>query len=325
MKALLENLESKFDFKSIPLVDIIIRAGVDLEKQGKLYRACCPFHQEKTPSFTVYPDTDRWKCFGNCNEPSSGDSIDFLRKRYGFSFKQAVEWIETNFSFGTFNRKILVVEKPKPKPVPPNFVIYWHAMLGHHREYFHSRGFKDDFIDRELWGWNGSRYTLPVWEGEPGNSTCIGVRCRRWEEGPETTPKYIGLTDMNPPTIWGRWYCRNSKTILAFAGELDAARAIQDELPAFSLVNGMRALEQLPYDWPTWFPNSTYLIGIFDKKEEVLGSRLCHQWNMVKGSLLGRTAHWDFGNAKDYCEFRKTNSVEDFQSLLRKQELEWIY
>ena len=50
--------------------------------------ACCPIHGEKTPSFTIYLDSNTWHCFG-CGE--SGDSIAFIMKLKGCDFNEALE------------------------------------------------------------------------------------------------------------------------------------------------------------------------------------------------------------------------------------------
>ena len=63
---------------------------VPLKKSGKDYKACCPFHDEKTPSFYVVPAKGFYKCFG-CGE--SGDVFAFLMKRLGLSFVDAVKHV----------------------------------------------------------------------------------------------------------------------------------------------------------------------------------------------------------------------------------------
>lgn len=71
-----------------PLVDLF-NSYVPLKKQGKVYVCCCPFHVEKTPSCTVYPEGNaHFYCFG-CNE--SGDVISFLMKIENLSYLDAVQ------------------------------------------------------------------------------------------------------------------------------------------------------------------------------------------------------------------------------------------
>lgn len=66
----------------------LIDARVPLRKKGGNYLACCPFHQEKTPSFTVSPSKQFYHCFG-CG--ASGNAIGFLMEYDRFSFVEAVE------------------------------------------------------------------------------------------------------------------------------------------------------------------------------------------------------------------------------------------
>lgn len=71
-------------------VDIVQVIGehVPLKKAGRIYKALCPFHTEKTPSFTVDPDRRTYKCFG-CSE--FGDVFTFLEKREGLTSAEALE------------------------------------------------------------------------------------------------------------------------------------------------------------------------------------------------------------------------------------------
>ena len=68
----------------------IVGEHVALKRAGKEYKARCPFHNEKTPSFYVVPAKGFYKCFG-CGE--SGDAFTFLMKRQGLTFQEAVRVI----------------------------------------------------------------------------------------------------------------------------------------------------------------------------------------------------------------------------------------
>ena len=71
------------------IVDII-NEFLPLKKAGKEYKARCPFHDEKTPSFCVVPEKGFYKCFG-CGE--SGDVFGFLMKKNGLDFVEAVRFV----------------------------------------------------------------------------------------------------------------------------------------------------------------------------------------------------------------------------------------
>ena len=66
----------------------IINKRLPLKKAGKDYKACCPFHNEKTPSFSISVDKQIFHCFG-CGE--SGGVIEFVKKFDRLDFIEAVE------------------------------------------------------------------------------------------------------------------------------------------------------------------------------------------------------------------------------------------
>lgn len=68
----------------------VIGEQVQLKRAGREFRALCPFHQEKTPSFYVVPAKNFYKCFG-CGE--AGDVFSFVMKRQGLTFQEAVKQI----------------------------------------------------------------------------------------------------------------------------------------------------------------------------------------------------------------------------------------
>lgn len=76
--------------KSARSIDDVIGDCIELKKNGNEYEACCPFHEEKTPSFRVVPDKDFYYCFG-CG--ANGDAINFVMDYSGASFKEACEVI----------------------------------------------------------------------------------------------------------------------------------------------------------------------------------------------------------------------------------------
>jgi len=73
----------------------LVEARTRLRKVGGRYTGLCPFHQEKTPSFSVSPDRGFYHCFG-CGV--SGDSISFVQAIEGLDFVGAIEWLADRFS-----------------------------------------------------------------------------------------------------------------------------------------------------------------------------------------------------------------------------------
>jgi DNA primase len=75
------------------IVDLV-EARTRLRKVGARYTGLCPFHQEKTPSFSVSPDRGTYYCFG-CH--AGGDSISFVRETESLDFVGAIEWLADRF------------------------------------------------------------------------------------------------------------------------------------------------------------------------------------------------------------------------------------
>jgi DNA primase len=74
--------------QKIDIVDFI-GSYVQLKKAGHNFKGLCPFHNEKTPSFIVFPDQGTWHCFGACG--TGGDIFTFLMRRENIDFGQALE------------------------------------------------------------------------------------------------------------------------------------------------------------------------------------------------------------------------------------------
>ena len=73
----------------------IIGGVVKLKKRGANYLGLCPFHNEKTPSFTVSPAKEIYKCFG-CGR--SGNTISFLMEHEKFSYVEALRWLANRYN-----------------------------------------------------------------------------------------------------------------------------------------------------------------------------------------------------------------------------------
>ena len=97
-------------------VDIVglINKRVALKKAGKDFKACCPFHEEKTPSFTVVPNKQIYHCFG-CGE--SGGIIDFIMKYDHLAFVEAIETVAGESG-------VSVIYDQTAKPVDKRFERY---------------------------------------------------------------------------------------------------------------------------------------------------------------------------------------------------------
>jgi len=135
------------------IVEVISECGVPLKPAGKDYKARCPFHDEKTPSFSVSPQKQIFYCFG-CQ--TGGNVISFIQKYEGKSFIEAVEWLAGRLGIALANQdpKTKQVNRQRHELQDLNrFAIeYFHKQLltpsigGRALAYLKNRGVKDKTI-----------------------------------------------------------------------------------------------------------------------------------------------------------------------------------
>ena len=78
------------DIKNKISVLDLVSEHADLKRQGRLYKALCPFHNENTPSFIVDAEKNIWRCFGACSV--GGDIFSFLMKKENISFVDSLKY-----------------------------------------------------------------------------------------------------------------------------------------------------------------------------------------------------------------------------------------
>ena len=137
----------------LSLVDVISRR-VPLVKKGQNYWGCCPFHNEKTPSFAVNEDKGFYHCFG-CGE--HGDIISFVMKSENVDFKEAIKELAdmAGVKMPEFKQKTpqqIEAEENYVKITDKSAEIYQNLLYGESGknalEYIKNRGFSDEMIKK---------------------------------------------------------------------------------------------------------------------------------------------------------------------------------
>jgi len=154
-------------------IDIIDVVGefVKLKKRGTNYIGNCPFHNEKTPSFTVSPAKEIYKCFG-CGK--SGNTITFVMEHEKYSYVEALKWLAARYNIEVEETETSPEQKQLAQTADSLYIInnfaqkffteqLFHTEEGNHiaLSYLKERGFRNDVLEKFQVGYNpDSRDTL---------------------------------------------------------------------------------------------------------------------------------------------------------------------
>ena len=136
----------------------VVREFVSLKKRGVNYIGLCPFHNEKTPSFTVSPSKGIYKCFG-CGK--GGNAVNFIMEHEQMTYVEALKYLAKKYNIEV-EEKELSVEELKQRTERDSLMVvtawaqgYLTDNLQKHSEgksiglsYFRERGFRDDIIEK---------------------------------------------------------------------------------------------------------------------------------------------------------------------------------
>ncbi len=156
----LELIKSKIDIVSF------LSEFIQLKKAGRNFKALCPFHSEKTPSFVVSPERQSWHCFGACN--IGGDIFDFLIKWENIEFVEALKLLAKKAGVTLSSYQPTEGLKIKERLYEINHLAseYYHYILKNHSlgkkalDYLKDRGINDKIMDTFSLG-----YAPNSWDG----------------------------------------------------------------------------------------------------------------------------------------------------------------
>src|ERR1044071_916041 len=147
----------------IDIIDII-GGFVKLKKRGANYLGLCPFHNEKTPSLTVSPTKEIYKCFG-CGK--SGNTISFVMEHEKYSYVDALKWLANRYGIEVEETFASDEQRQQLQVADSLFIIngfaqqFFSRMLFETDEgrdiglaYFKERGFREEIIRKFQLGYS---------------------------------------------------------------------------------------------------------------------------------------------------------------------------
>lgn len=148
------------------IVDVVSEF-VSLRKSGTSYKGLCPFHDDRTPSFSVSPARGVYKCF-SCGK--AGNAVRFIMDHEQMSYVDALKWLARKYNIEVKERELTSEEREQENERESIFIVnewaaeYFHDILLNHIDgkaiglaYFRSRGIRDDIIQKFRLGFSLSQ------------------------------------------------------------------------------------------------------------------------------------------------------------------------
>ncbi len=156
---LLEEIKQRLDIVSV------VSEYVPLTKSGRSYKARCPFHTERTPSFFVFPDGQTWRCFGGC--ATGGDIFSFVMRQEGLPFGDALRRLAEKAGVQVEEHKTSPIEdqqRERLREANQAAAHFYHQQLLHSQEaeevrvYVQRRGLSQETVQSFLLGYSPQRW-----------------------------------------------------------------------------------------------------------------------------------------------------------------------
>ena len=148
------------------IVDVVSEF-VSLRKSGTSYKGLCPFHDDRTPSFSVSPSRGVYKCF-SCGK--AGNAVNFIMEHEQMTYPEALKWLARKYGIEVKERELSDEEREQENERESIFIVnewaagFFHDVLFDDPDgqaigmaYFRSRGFRDDIIRKFRLGYAPSK------------------------------------------------------------------------------------------------------------------------------------------------------------------------
>src|SRR6476620_339901 len=139
-------------------VEEVVSDFVTLKKRGVNYLGLCPFHNEKTPSFTVSPVKGIYKCFG-CGK--AGNSVNFVMDHLKLTYPEALKWLAKKYGIEVVEKELTPAEREQQTERESMLIVMQFAQRFFTEQmlttdegrsvglgYFKERGLRDEIISK---------------------------------------------------------------------------------------------------------------------------------------------------------------------------------
>lgn len=250
----------------------VVSDFVSLKKRGVNYVGCCPFHNEKTGSFTVSPTKGIYKCFG-CGK--GGNSVNFIMEHEQLSYVEALRWLAAKYNIIIEEKELTDHEKQEKSERESMLIVTNYAeeffmyQLFHTDEgksvglgYFHRRGLDDKTIEKF-----GLGYCPEAWDGLTKAAIEKGYK-------KEFLVK-TGLTIESDRGLFDRFRARVMFPIRDLAGKIIA-------FGGRIMTNDKKSAKYLNSPESEIYHKSRTLYGIYFAKKSIVQQNRCY---LVEGYL----------------------------------------
>ena len=266
-------------------IEEVIGDFVSLKKRGANHIGCCPFHNEKTPSFYVSPSKGIFKCFG-CGE--AGDVVKFLMKHEHYTYPEALRWLAQKYNIEIREEEQTEEQKERQNERDALFHVsefaqQYFADLLYNDEmgravglsYFHSRGLSDEVI-RNF----GLGYCLDEWSNFTDHARKNGYSDSVLEKTGLTIFKDSDSSDKTDPSdhrrrSYDRFRGRVMFPIYSISGRVlgFSGRVLSSEKQAAKYVNSPDS---------DIYNKSRILYGLFQARTAISKANKCY---LVEGNI----------------------------------------
>ncbi len=250
----------------------VVSDFVSLKKRGVNYVGCCPFHNEKTGSFTVSPAKGIYKCFG-CGK--GGNAVNFIMEHEQLSYVEALRWLAAKYNIIIEEKELSEQERQEKSERESMLIVtnyaeeffvdqLWHTDEGQSvgLGYFRQRGLDDETIRKF-----GLGYCPEVWDGFTKSALQKGYK--------QDFLVKTGLTIESDRGLFDRFRARVMFPVRDLAGKIIA-------FGGRIMTNDKKSAKYLNSPESEIYHKSRTLYGIFFAKRSIVQHNRCY---LVEGYL----------------------------------------